>query len=614
MTDQTIKGTVLVVDDTPANLHLLRNILTQQGYKVRPIPNGMLALDALQSFLPDLILLDIMMPDMDGYEVCQRLKANDRTKDIPVIFISAIDELVNKVKAFEVGGVDYITKPFQADEVLARIKTHLTIQIMQKKLQQAHDELEVRVDELSTLNMIIHAVATTTNLNKTLQNIAGNIMRLFEMKAVSIGLLDPTKTELTLITQNERPEDDTHVVGLTVPIINDPLTQQMIEKGETIIITEAQTNPIIAALHAVMRARQITSIMVVPLVSRAGVVGTINLSSNVENYEFDDTQIQLTETIAGQIVGAIENVRLHEEQQQANIALSAANKRMQEDLVLARSIQQGLLPPPRPDWSQLEVICFTASANEIGGDFYAYHRFENESIENRQSKIGYQKYALAVGDVSGKGVSAALLMAASLSQLEAMFAYDYTPAKRLTYLDEAIMHYARPRCQNCALCYVQLEVRSRGKTSPPTPYSLLHVINAGCIPPYVKRADADGSVEFDEKMGGFALGQGLGAKHGYREHTIELFSGDMVILISDGVVEANNKAGDMLGFERLEQIVRNFEPDTSFASQDLQGFKNLEGLNLSGAEAMLEHLKREVFAFTGEAEQHDDMTMVVVRV
>ena len=131
-------------------------------------------------------------------------------------------------------------------------------------------------------------------------------------------------------------------------------------------------------------------------------------------------------------------------------------------------------------------------------------------------------------------------------------------------------------------------------------------MNAGCIPPYIKRTD--GSVEFDEEMGGFALGQGLGAMMGYQEHTVKLSPGDMVILTSDGVVEANNDAGEMLGFERLEQIVRGVEPE----SQDLTGLLNMSGL--SGAEAMLNHLKREVFAFTGDAEQHDDMTMVVVRV
>ncbi|MCC3466034.1 MAG: response regulator, partial [Microcoleus sp. PH2017_06_SFM_O_A] len=116
----TNRANILVVDDTPQNLRLLAEILSNQGYQVRPVPNGKLALSAAQKMPPDIVLLDIMMPDMDGYEVCQRLKDSEVTKDIPVIFISAINDVMDKVKAFAVGGVDFITKPFQVEEVLAR--------------------------------------------------------------------------------------------------------------------------------------------------------------------------------------------------------------------------------------------------------------------------------------------------------------------------------------------------------------------------------------------------------------------------------------------------------------------------------------------------------------
>ncbi|TEU16795.1 MAG: response regulator [Anaerolineales bacterium] len=130
------KGNILIVDDTPANLKVLTSMLTAQGYQVRPAINGQLALKAIQEAAPDLILLDIVMPEIDGYEVCQRLKADEQTRDIPVIFISARGETEDKVKAFAVGGVDYITKPFQGEEVLARINAHLTIRNLQKSLQE----------------------------------------------------------------------------------------------------------------------------------------------------------------------------------------------------------------------------------------------------------------------------------------------------------------------------------------------------------------------------------------------------------------------------------------------------------------------------------------------
>jgi len=134
--DHTSKKNILVVDDTPDNLRLLSAMLTGQGYEVRKALNGKLALSACQMLLPDIILLDISMPEMDGYEVCQQLKASDRTKNVPVIFISALDHVLDKVRAFEVGGVDYITKPFQSAEVISRIENHLNLRRLQTKLQE----------------------------------------------------------------------------------------------------------------------------------------------------------------------------------------------------------------------------------------------------------------------------------------------------------------------------------------------------------------------------------------------------------------------------------------------------------------------------------------------
>ncbi len=143
------KGNILAIDDTPANLRLLVGLLTQHGYKVRAVPNGKLALSGVFQSLPDLILLDIMMPEMDGYEVCSKLKADERTKDIPVIFISAINEILDKVKAFSVGGVDYITKPFQIEEVLVRVETHLALRSLQKSLLHKNEELAKTNEELT---------------------------------------------------------------------------------------------------------------------------------------------------------------------------------------------------------------------------------------------------------------------------------------------------------------------------------------------------------------------------------------------------------------------------------------------------------------------------------
>ncbi|MCC3465123.1 MAG: response regulator [Microcoleus sp. PH2017_29_MFU_D_A] len=133
---ETPLGNILVVDDTPENLRLLSTMLTHRGYAPRCVINGQMALRACNSNPPDLILLDIMMPEMNGYEVCQHLKSEPKTREIPVIFISAKDEVFDKVNAFAVGAVDYISKPFQFEEVLARIESHLTLRNLQKQLKE----------------------------------------------------------------------------------------------------------------------------------------------------------------------------------------------------------------------------------------------------------------------------------------------------------------------------------------------------------------------------------------------------------------------------------------------------------------------------------------------
>ena len=161
MSDSSPQSDILIVDDTPANLRLLSQMLTDHGHKVRAALNGSHALAAARAAPPDLILLDIRMPEMDGYEVCARLKADGRTRDIPVLFISALGEADDKIKAFTAGGVDYITKPFQLEEVLARVQTHLSLRHLYRRLQATNAELLTRLEELQERNQDLDAFAHT---------------------------------------------------------------------------------------------------------------------------------------------------------------------------------------------------------------------------------------------------------------------------------------------------------------------------------------------------------------------------------------------------------------------------------------------------------------------
>ncbi|MEM7554948.1 MAG: EAL domain-containing protein [Cyanobacteria bacterium P01_A01_bin.84] len=173
----TKKQDILIVDDTADNLRVLSSILVREGYNVRKALNWQMALTACKTLAPDIILLDIMMPEVDGYQVCERLKSLEITADIPIIFISALDDVFDKVKAFQVGGSDYITKPFEFEEVLVRIQNQLAFQTAQKEIQQLNSTLEERIKERTqelenTLQRLRQEIGERRNLQNQLIDIA----------------------------------------------------------------------------------------------------------------------------------------------------------------------------------------------------------------------------------------------------------------------------------------------------------------------------------------------------------------------------------------------------------------------------------------------------------
>ncbi len=145
-------GRILLVDDQPANLDVLYELLDDAGYRISVAPNGQVALKVVEQAVPDLILLDVMMPGMNGYEVCQKLKLDPQTRDIPVIFITAENQTEGVVAGFQAGGVDYIAKPFQDEEVLVRVQTHLRLNRLQRELAEKNQRLEEHSRELEEMH------------------------------------------------------------------------------------------------------------------------------------------------------------------------------------------------------------------------------------------------------------------------------------------------------------------------------------------------------------------------------------------------------------------------------------------------------------------------------
>lgn len=211
--DALDNGTIMVVDDTPANLKLLDGMLRDRGYRVLTFPGGEMALNAARERAPDLILLDINMPKMNGFEVCERLKADDSLKDVPVIFISALTDTMDKLKAFGVGGVDYVTKPFQAEEVIARVETHLALRSKTLALLAAYDQLR-QLESLrdSLVHMIVH------DMRSPLSGIRGYL---------DLILMDNPPAEIADDIESAQKSTDT-----LIEMLNDLLDISKLEAGE----------------------------------------------------------------------------------------------------------------------------------------------------------------------------------------------------------------------------------------------------------------------------------------------------------------------------------------------------------------------------------------------
>jgi len=221
------KESVLIVDDNPDNLRLLSRILTKKGYKVRPAPGGSLALKSVHSALPDLILLDIKMPGMDGYEVCRRLKADEKTRDIPVLFISGLTEVTDKIKGFSAGGADYITKPFQYEEVLARVETHVSLARMHKKLAEQNIKLQQEIMERK---------GAQEALKKTYDELKGRLKeRIFELTAA----IEQLKHEMK---DRKHAKESLPESAERFPELADSLPQFVFETDEKGTLTFANQN------------------------------------------------------------------------------------------------------------------------------------------------------------------------------------------------------------------------------------------------------------------------------------------------------------------------------------------------------------------------------------
>ncbi len=332
-TETSDRKQVLLVDDVPDNLKILRNILAGHNYEIRISVNGLLALNSARKYPPDLILLDILMPEMDGYEVCRRLKSDEHTRDIPVIFISAMNEAFNKEQAFSAGGVDYITKPFQAGDVLARVKLHLSLQDSRKRLEEknvllerAEKSLRRQNEYLAELHQTSLDLFTHLNLDDLLRN---TLIKAASLSSVSDGfihLYDPKEKELRLAFGIGRFVSHT---GLRMKP-GQGLSGKVWQTGHPMFVEDYRAWP---GRYPGSDFDFIRSKVVIPLQSRNRMEGVIGLAVGEEGKSMGQEEISVLELFAKLASVALDNVQLYTEMKQE----VAERRKTEEELKQAKA-------------------------------------------------------------------------------------------------------------------------------------------------------------------------------------------------------------------------------------------------------------------------------------
>ncbi|MGC1396549.1 MAG: PAS domain-containing protein, partial [Coleofasciculaceae cyanobacterium] len=325
----TSKHNILVVDDKPSNLHFFSKILTEKGYKVRRAISGQLALNAASDAPPDLILLDIIMPYMDGYEVCRRLKAIPETRDIPVIFLSALNEAFDKVKAFAVGGIDYVTKPFQVEEVLARIEIQLTVQQLSKLLKHQNTQLKQEINSRQqTEEKLLHKSQdlaefsyhlkqlhrlNTTSYNNFEELFTDYIQTGCNIFGFPTGIISEIVNLSYKICAAESCFD--FLMPGTIFNLNDTCCAEVIDSKKT--VAHAQINKIIPTLSPTVYWKP-KSYFGTPIIVNGSIYGTLSFSSTKEKIKSSTSQEQeLIELMAQDLGRLISNYQIQLKRQQA---------------------------------------------------------------------------------------------------------------------------------------------------------------------------------------------------------------------------------------------------------------------------------------------------------
>ncbi|MGB3405339.1 MAG: response regulator [Microcoleaceae cyanobacterium] len=318
---KTHSGTILIVDDTPQNLQVLFSYLETEGYKVLLAEDGESALQIARSQAPDLILLDILMPEIDGFETCRRLKAKPATREIPVIFLTALSETVNKLQGFKLGGVDYITKPIEQEEVLVRIQTQLNLQRMRQSLAQQNQELQQALNFEALVRSITDKIRDHLDEQQSLQTATEALTEVLNLSGCQIELYNSAQkiAHIAYEYSTTLPQD----LGATRQLEDFPeLYQQLLQKIPIQLVEKIpQINPVGIQVNR----------LACPIFDTSGMIGNLWALRPPEEV-FSALEIRLIQQVASQCAIAIRQARLYEATHQQVEALDKLN-RLKDDFL-----------------------------------------------------------------------------------------------------------------------------------------------------------------------------------------------------------------------------------------------------------------------------------------
>ncbi|MEM7348855.1 MAG: response regulator, partial [Chloroflexota bacterium] len=326
-------ATILIIDDTPTNLGVIVEYLEDYGFEILVARNGEIGLQRAKQASPDLILLDVMMPGIDGFETCHRLKSDPALRDIPVIFMTSLSDTEHKIKGFEVGGVDYITKPIQQSEVLARITTHLRIQTLTKNLQSQNNHLQHMMDvlfkrtvQLETSSQVGKQVTSILDLDELLGEVVKLVQLNFEYHFVGVWLANP-KEENVILQARAGDIDPLPTLGLSITYAQkDNAVAWVRQHGDHILIEDTKVHPEYSPLRQLSTGQ---SELVLPLLAGEETIGALDILSNRPS-RFEGEERVMLQSVANQIAIAIRNAQLYQAEQLRRQQIAELNEYLEQ--------------------------------------------------------------------------------------------------------------------------------------------------------------------------------------------------------------------------------------------------------------------------------------------